>query len=110
MIDLWITYQFLRKLTTPFSEWPAYKVGVIDENGVILKKAKNRLSKEEQASFTKFDLLVLKFKTLLEKIPGGNTKFGSYTTALWLIKENSATSFNELYSNQQQQYFQKLID
>ena len=36
-VDLYIVYQFIRRLATPFKEWPAYKTGVIDERGNIKK-------------------------------------------------------------------------
>jgi hypothetical protein len=88
VIDLFILYQFIKRLATPFNEWDAYKYGIIDEKGNILKNARERRNIiKERESFTKFDLLVLKLKKLLEKIPGGATRFGSYAAALWLIKE-----------------------
>lgn len=87
VVDLFMLYQFLRRLSTPFEEWRAFELGIIDENGNILKNSKERRSKEEQDAFGKFDLLVLKLKQLLEKIPGGKSRLGSYAAALWLIKE-----------------------
>ena len=41
-VDLYIVYQFIRRLATPFKEWPAYKTGVIDERGNIKKKTKEQ--------------------------------------------------------------------
>ena len=32
-IDLFVTYRFLRLLTTPFEKTDAYKFGIIDKNG-----------------------------------------------------------------------------
>ena len=32
-IDLFVTYRFLRLLTTPFEDTQAYKLGIIDANG-----------------------------------------------------------------------------
>lgn len=88
IIDLFLVYQFIKRLATPFKEWRAYELGIIDEKGNILKDAKtrNRTVKDREA-FGKFDLMILKLKKLLEKIPGGNTRIGSYAAALWLIKE-----------------------
>jgi len=87
IVDLFLVYQFIKRLATPFSEWEAYKQGVIDERGNILKPKKERRLKAERDSFQKFDLLVLKLKRLLEKIPGGQSRLASYAAALWLIKE-----------------------
>lgn len=85
-VDTYLVYQFLRKLTLPFTKWKAYKTGVIDENGNIIVDKRNR-TQEQQKSFLKFDLMVMKLKKLLAKIPGGSSKIASYMAALWLIKE-----------------------
>lgn len=85
--DLYLVYQFLRRLTTPFEEWDAYKLGVIDADGNILKKRDQRRSQEEKDSLRTFDLMILKLKKLLEKVPGGSSKLASYAAALWLIRE-----------------------
>lgn len=87
VIDLFMVYQFIKRLATPFVEWEAYKQGVIDEDGNILIPKKERRLKPQRDSFGSFDLLVLKLKKLLGKIPGGQSKLASYGAALWLIKE-----------------------
>ena len=88
VVDLFLLYQFIKRLATPFKEWEAYKLDIIDDKGNILKGSKERRSVKERDAFGKFDLLVLKLKKLLEKIPGGQTRIGSYAAALWLIKEH----------------------
>lgn len=87
LVDLYLVYRILRKLTTPFNQWDAYKTGVIDAEGNLLKKNNDRNTQAERQSFSKFDLMILKLKKLLEKIPGGRSKFASYAAALLLIKE-----------------------
>jgi len=87
-VDLFMLYQFIKRLATPFNEWKAYELGIIDEQGnILINKRERRRSREMRDAFGKFDLLVLKLKKLLEKIPGGRTRLGSYAAALWLIKE-----------------------
>lgn len=88
ILDLYVIYQFLKRLTTPFNEWPAFKLNIIDEKGTILKKRSELRLVVEREAFTVLDTLVLKLKRILEKIPGGATRFGSYAAALWLIKES----------------------
>ena len=39
-IDLFVTYRFLKLLTTPFDKQDAFKRGIIDKNGKVLKKAR----------------------------------------------------------------------
>ena len=87
LVDLYLVYRILRKLTTPFNEWEAFKQGVIDAEGNILKDYDKRLKDAEKESFTKFDLLILKLKKLIEKLPLGKTKLATYAAALYLIKE-----------------------
>lgn len=85
--DLYLVYQFLVRLTTPFEEWDAYKLGIIDKDGNILKKKDQRKTTAEKEAFRTFDLMILKLKKLLEKVPGGQSKLASYAAALWLIRE-----------------------
>src|SRR6056300_889826 len=96
VVDLFMLYQFIKRLATPFNKWRAYELGIIDDKGNILKNAKERRTVQERDAFGKFDLLVLKLKKLLEKIPGGQTRLGSYAAALWLIKEHQEKGVDTL--------------
>ena len=49
VVDLFLVYQFIRRLATPFNKWKAYEDGVIDANGKILVKKKDRDSKQNKA-------------------------------------------------------------
>jgi hypothetical protein len=89
-IDLWMVYSFVRRLVTPFSEWEAYKLGIIDERGNVLKKRKELRRQEERRAFGVFDVLILNLKKLLERLPAGQTRLASYAAALWLIREQKA--------------------
>jgi hypothetical protein len=40
-VDLYMTYRVLRRLTTPFESWEAFKLGIIDAKGNILKKRRD---------------------------------------------------------------------
>jgi hypothetical protein len=86
VVDLFLVYQFIRRLVTPFNKWEAYELGIIDDKGNILRKKRDR-TPEERRKFGVFDIMILKLKKLLAKIPGGTTKLASYATALWLIRE-----------------------
>jgi len=85
--DLYLVYQFLSRLTTPFTEWDAYKLGIIDKDGNILKKKNERKTPAEKDAFMTYDLMILKLKKLLAKLPGGESRIASYAAALWLIRE-----------------------
>lgn len=86
--DLILIYQFLKRLTTPFNKTEAYKLGIIDEAG---KKIKDPETKEEENAYGYFDRLVFNIKKLIEKVPGGKSRLGSYAAALFLIKESVET-------------------
>ena len=86
--DLFLVYSFLKKLTTPFKEWSAFKLGIIDENGNILISRKDFTKNEQRDAFGLFDNIVLKLRKILMNVPGGQSKIATYAAALWLIKEH----------------------
>ena len=86
-LNVFFIYKFLRILTQPFNETDAFKLGIIDENGKILKKHRKLKTQEEKDSYTLMHRLVWKLKRLMEKIPFGKSRLASYAAALWLIKE-----------------------
>lgn len=87
MLDLFLIYQFIRRLATPFDEWEAYKLGIIDERGNILRSRKDLRLQSERKAFGTYDVMILNLKKLLEKIPGGKSRLASYAAALFLIRE-----------------------
>ena len=94
VVDIYLVYQFLRRLATPFTKWEAFQTGVIDKDGNILIP-KNKRSQEQQRSFKVFDVMILKLKRLLGKIPGGKSRIASYAAALWLIREYDESKSEE---------------
>lgn len=87
VVDLYLVYAFIKRLTTPFTEWDAYRLGIIDDKGNVIKKRKDLRTFEEKNAFGVFDLMVLNIKKTMAKVPGGETKLASYAAALYLIKE-----------------------
>lgn len=87
LVDLYIVYRILRKLTTPFDQWDAYKQGVIDAEGNVIKKPEDRTTLDQKESLTTLDTLILNLKKILGKLPFGKTRLASYGAALFLIKE-----------------------
>jgi hypothetical protein len=87
-IDAFITFRFLKLLVTPFNKTEAFKMGIIDERGKVLKKYKTLTRIEERQSYTILHRLVFNIKKLIEKLPGGKTRIATYATALFLIKEH----------------------
>ena len=94
-LNVFFIYKFLRILTQPFNETDAFKLGIIDERGKILKKHRKLKTQEEKDAYTLMHRLVWKLKRLMEKIPFGKSRLASYAAALWLIKENKDDSISE---------------
>jgi hypothetical protein len=92
-IDLFVTYRFLRLLTTPFEKTDAYKLGIIDDKGNRIRKPKSTkpavelATSEQQNSYTILHKLVFNIKKLFNKVPGLRTKVGTYAAALFLLKD-----------------------
>jgi len=87
--DFFYTLRFLRLLTTPWKKTNAYKEGIIDDNGKVIKKPE---TSKEKAVYNTFHRLVYNLKRLLNKLPFGKSTIASYAAALFLIKEESNMS------------------
>ena len=87
IVDLFLVFNFIKRLVTPFEKWEAYKEGIIDEKGNLLIKRKDFVKNSQKSAFGIFDQMILNLKKLLGKLPGGQTKLASYASALWLIRE-----------------------
>ena len=98
VVDLFLVFQFIKKLVTPFTKWPAFKLGIIDAKGNIVIRRKDFTKKEQSKAFGVFDQLVGNIKKLLAKLPGGQTKLASYAAALWLVKEQATLESDTLLS------------
>ena len=94
-VDLFVAYRFLRILTTAWEDQDAFKHGIIDKDGKLLRKANTLTKQEEKQSFTLLHRLVFNLKRILHKIPGVRTKIGTYATALYLLKQHFPEVENE---------------
>ena len=97
--DLVYTFRFLRLLTTAFEDTEAFKAGIIDKNGnrnreFTLDTMDNRDKYKDY--YTPFHRLVFNIKKIIAKAPGGSSKFASYATALYLLKEKFGISNKKL--------------
>lgn len=86
-VDLFMVYQFLKRLSTPFEQWDAFKQGIIDRNGKVLKPSNTLKTPEEKSAWGYFDRVTANLKKLLAKVPGGSTRMASYAAALLLLRE-----------------------
>lgn len=83
-VDIFLVYEFIKRLSTPFDKTNAFKLGLIDADGNRLKKAE---TKEEKAALGYYDRMIFNLKRLLSLVPGGKTQIGSFAAALLLLRE-----------------------
>lgn len=89
IIDIYLVYEFIKRLVTPFNKTKAFSLGLIDADG---KKLRNAVTSQEKEAMGYFDRLVFNLKRLLEKVPFGKSQIASYAAALLLLRErNEAT-------------------
>ena len=100
-IDLFVTYRFLKLLTTPFEKTDAFNLGIIDDNGNRIKKPKSTqpavelATAEQKNAYTILHKLVFNIKKIFQKVPGLRTKVGTYAAALFLLKDTFKESVND---------------
>lgn len=95
--DLAYTFRLIRMLVLDWKDWDAYKLGIIKDNGKRDKSVPLDTD-EKKSAYTPFIRLCANIKRLINKIPGGSTKLGSFAAALFLIKEKYNVSEKELYN------------
>jgi hypothetical protein len=93
--DTFYAFRFLRLLTTPWENTGAFKAGIVDETGKVIKKPS---TSAEKGVYTIFHRLVFNIKRTLNKIPLGKTKIASYLTALYLLKESHIATEDQIQS------------
>lgn len=86
--DLFLIYSFIKRLANPFNNWKAFKAGIIDAEGNILKP-RSTLNWDERSVFGYFDLLILNLKKMLAKLPGGSSRIATFAAAMLLLKEEN---------------------
>ena len=100
-IDLFVTYRFLKLLTTPFEKQDAFKLGVIDKDGNRIRQPKSTRPAVELSttglknSYTILHKLVFNIKKIFAKVPGLRTKVGTYAAALFLLKDTFKESVDD---------------
>ena len=88
-IDLIITYRVVKLLVTPFKKFKAFELGIIDDEGKVLRKFKT-VKGSERKHYTMLHRFVFNLKRILKKV-GLGSRLGSFAVALaLLIKEDKS--------------------
>ena len=96
IIDTYTVYKVIKRLTTDWEDTDAYKYGIIDDRGKVLKKFKNLETRKEKEAYTILDRFVFNLKRILEKVPGGRSKLGSYAAAAILLLREEEENEKEI--------------
>jgi len=95
-IDMLITYRVLKILVTPFEKQDAFKYGIIDAKGKILKKYSKVGRPEEKKAYTWLHRFLYNIKRILGKV-GLGSRLGTLAAAIGLLlKENVSEREREL--------------
>jgi hypothetical protein len=94
--DFAYAIRFLKLLVTPWDKTEAFKLGIVDEKGKTIKKGKDLKTPQEKAAYTIFHRLVFNLKRVIQKLPFGKTLVASYASALFLIREETGMSDNQI--------------
>jgi len=87
-VDLLITYRIMKLLVTPFDKQEAFKYGIIDKQGKVLKPWRTISKTAEKQSYTILHRFVFNLKRILQKAGLGG-RLGTFAVALaTLIREN----------------------
>lgn len=87
-VDLLITYRIMKLLVTPFNKQEAYKYGIIDDKGKVLRPFRTITDTKEKQSYTILHRFVFNLKRILQKAGLGG-RLGTFAVALaTLIREN----------------------
>ena len=87
-VDLLITYRIMKLLVTPFDKQEAFKYGIIDKQGKVLKPWRTLKGSKEKSSYTMLHRFIFNLKRILQKVGLGG-KLGTFAVALaTLIREN----------------------
>ena len=90
ILDTFIAYKFVKIISTPWKDTDAYKLGIVDENGKILKKRGTLKTKEEKSAYPSiFYTLCWNLKKLMDRVPVLNLKSkpGALVASVMLLRE-----------------------
>jgi len=83
-VDLVITYRVVKLLATPFERQEAFKYGIIDKDGKVLRKFRTLKTTAEKKSYTMLHRFVFNLKRILQKAGLGG-RLGTFAVALALL-------------------------
>lgn len=87
LIDNLIAAKLLYMLVTPFEKTDAFKLGIVDAKGKVLRPANTLKTDKEKDAYNYLTRLVFNVKRLINKLPGGENNLKNLTAAYFMVKE-----------------------
>jgi hypothetical protein len=95
VIDAVIAYRVIKLLVTPFNKTNAFKLGIIDEKGKVLKKSRDISDPKERNAYTLLIRFVFNLKRILQKVGIRGPLGSSAAAAIAFFKEQSGEQLTE---------------
>lgn len=98
LVDNVIALKLLKMLVTPFNQTEAFRLGIIDAKGKVLKPVATLQTQQEKDAYNYLDRLVFNVKRLVNKLPGGESQLKNLTAAYFMVREKyegKSTYINE---------------
>ena len=83
-IDMLITYRVVKLLVMPWEKQEAFKQGIIDKKGKVLRPNKTLKDVKDKKAYTYLHRFVFNMKRLFQKV-GLGSRFGSFFAAMTMI-------------------------
>ena len=94
ILDARYAYKFLQVLTQDWRETDAFRNGLINDEGKLIRKPKTQA---EKSSYNVFYKLVFNIKRILQKVPITRGKIAKYAlAAIFLLKESGHVDGDEI--------------
>lgn len=93
-VDLLIAYRVIKLLVTPFKNQEAFKTGIIDADGKVLRPYRLLKTGKDKKSYTMLHRFVFNLKRILGKVGLGG-KIGSFAVALGLLLKEDKEFYTE---------------
>ena len=95
VIDAVIAYRVIKLLVTPFNKTNAFKLGIIDEKGKVLKKSRDISDPKERNAYTLLIRFVFNLKRILQKVGIRGPLGSSAAAAFAFFKEQAGEQLSE---------------
>ena len=95
VIDALVAYRVIKLLVTPFNRTEAFRLGIIDDKGKVLKKSRDISDPKERNSYTLLIRFVFNLKRLLSKVGVRGPLGSAAAAAIAFFKEQSGEQLSE---------------